>query len=77
MTPGRFTRLLAPRAEDPGCEAVFEAMDRYVEAVLRGEDTGARFSGLLLHLSRCLACLEDTEGLRAALEDLEGDPSAK
>lgn len=65
-----FRRWLTVWADDPGCEAVFEALDRYVEAVLRGEDVSRVFAQLLVHLGNCIACREDTEGLLAVLGEL-------
>lgn len=52
-------------------------MDRYVEALLLGADTRSEFARLVLHLRRCVACREDTEGLLAAIESLGLLPRAK
>jgi hypothetical protein len=60
-------RLLGTCSPDPGCEACFEVLDQYAEAVLRGEDAASRFPDLITHLRQCDACREDTEGLLAAL----------
>lgn len=70
MTNLPLSWLLAIRGDDPGCDAVFEALDRYVEAVLHGEDVTAAFAWLALHLRNCIACHEDTEGLLAALREI-------
>jgi hypothetical protein len=67
-------RLLGVGVEDPGCEATFEVLDRYVEAVLRGEDVKERFAGVIAHLRNCDACREDAEGLLAALREIESLP---
>ena len=66
-------RLLGGTARDPGCEACFELLDAYAEAVLRGDDTSRLFPEVVAHLAGCLACREDTEGLLAALR-LEAPP---
>jgi hypothetical protein len=70
-------RLLGTSRPDPGCEGAFEALDQYVEAVSRGADVMARYTAFVTHLRNCAACREDTEGLFAALDDLEQAPPAK
>jgi hypothetical protein len=60
-------RLVGTDSPDPGCEASFEILDQYAEAVLRGEDTASRFPGVVAHLKQCDACREDTEGYLIAL----------
>ena len=68
-------RLLGRGARDPGCEACFEVLDRYAEALLRAEDVARLFPELVDHLAGCEACREDTEGLLAALRrDFPGEP---
>jgi hypothetical protein len=67
MKPEILKHLLATQARDPGCEAGFELLDQYIDAVLRNEDAAARFPEVAAHLSQCDACREDTEGLLAAL----------
>lgn len=68
MTDRPLERLLGTGGPDPGCEAAFEALDQYVEAVLRGEDVTVRFAAIVTHARNCVACREDTEGLLAALQ---------
>jgi len=65
----RIRRLVGGEARDPGCEACFELLDQYADALLRGEDAAARFPGVVAHIENCDACREDTEGLLAALRD--------
>lgn len=60
--------LLGEPGPDPGCEAVFEQLDRYCEAVRAGADVARDFPDVLRHLRNCAACREDTEGLLALLE---------
>lgn len=60
-------RLLGTESPDPGCEACFELLDQYAEAVLRGEDTVSLFPSVITHLRQCNACREDTEGFLAVL----------
>lgn len=69
-------RWLGVGERDPGCEAAFEVLDEYVDAVLRGDDDlERRFAELITHAENCDACREDTEGLLAAIRALE-PPSA-
>jgi hypothetical protein len=66
--------LLGAEAQDPGCEACFDVLDRYAEALLAGQDVKVLFPQVITHLESCVACREDTEGLLAALR--AADPSA-
>lgn len=77
MTDRAFHRLFGNEADDPGCEASFAELDQYAETVLRGEDATARYAHLIAHVQNCPACLEDTEGLLAALRALESPPPAR
>ena len=63
-------RLLGTDSPDPGCEACFEVLDQYAEAVLRGEDTVSRFPEVVIHIQQCDACREDTEGFLAVLRTM-------
>jgi len=69
-------RLLGSAFRDCGCDAGFEVLDQYVEALLRGEDVARLFPEITAHLAGCAACREDTEGLIAALrgEARPGEP---
>ncbi len=60
-----LARLLGPAEPEVGCEACFEALDRYVELELAGEDVDAAIPGLRAHLDGCPACREEHESLRA------------
>jgi hypothetical protein len=69
-------RLLGGSAHDPGCEACFEILDQYAEALLRRDDVGRLYPEVVAHLAGCAACREDTEGLLAALRrDASPGPS--
>jgi len=61
-------RLLGPGEPEVGCDACFEALDRYVELELAGADADALVPGLRAHLAGCPACGEEHESLRALLE---------
>lgn len=64
-------RLLGRPGRDPGCDLGFSQLDRYCDALRRGEDVERQFPDLVRHIQNCPACREDTEGLLAALEGLE------
>ena len=63
-------RLLGRGSLDEGCEAGMLVVDRFVEAVLRGDDCVQMFPGMVAHMAGCVACREDIEGLIAALRNL-------
>lgn len=60
-------RLLGSETGDPGCEACFEVLDEFAEAVARGEDIARLFPHVVAHLAGCMDCREDTEGLVALI----------
>jgi hypothetical protein len=64
------SRLLGSGFRDPGCDAGFEILDQFAEALLRGDDVARLFPEVIAHLESCLACKEDTEGLIASLRAL-------
>lgn len=67
MSHSLVNRLLGGGERDPGCEACFEVLDAYAEAVQRGADADRLFPEVVAHLAGCAACREDAEGLLAAL----------
>jgi hypothetical protein len=71
MSGTPIERLLGYPGRDPGCDEGFAQLDQYCDAVRRGENVAERFAGLLIHIANCPACREDTEGMLAALDDLE------
>ena len=72
MSQTPMDRLFGSDDRDPGCDAAFDLMDQYCEAVRRGEDTARLFPGVATHIHNCTTCREDTEALLAALEGMEG-----
>ena len=60
-------RLFGSGERDAGCEAGFDVLDQYAEAVLRGEDVARLFPEVFAHITSCPDCREDTEGMIAAL----------
>lgn len=75
MTRPPIEKLLGTVDRDPGCDAAFEVLDQYVEAVRRGEDPRLRYPEFVTHIRHCAACREDTEGLLATLDLLDQPPS--
>jgi hypothetical protein len=71
MTESDLRKLLGSADPDPGCDHSGELMDAYCEAVYRGEPLAARLAPFITHIANCVACHEDTEGLLAALRELE------
>jgi hypothetical protein len=74
MTGPFFEHLLGADDVDPGCDAGFEIIDQYVDAVLRGDDVALKYSGMLVHLRHCPACREDIDGLLAAARQVTPPP---
>lgn len=64
------SRLLGSSHRDAGCDAGFEVLDQFAEAVIRGDDVARLFPEVVAHLLGCVACKEDTEGLIASLRSL-------
>ena len=71
MNNRTLARFLGSGERDPGCEAGFQLLDEYCEAVRRGEDVARRYPELITHIANCAACREDTEGMLAALRMLD------
>ncbi|MGH9097730.1 MAG: hypothetical protein ACRDWB_09915, partial [Acidimicrobiales bacterium] len=65
-------RFLKTDPQDAGCAETFEMLDRYVERELTHGDAAVRYPGIAAHLSSCGPCVEDSEGLLAAIADLAG-----
>jgi hypothetical protein len=73
MTDLKLEKILGTSGRDPGCDAGLDVIDQYCEAVLRGEPVAGRYGEFVTHLHNCVACREDTEGLLAALRELENN----
>lgn len=58
-----MNRLLGYAEADPGCDAAFDVLDRYCEALVAGADAARLFPLFQRHIDNCDACREDTEGL--------------
>jgi hypothetical protein len=60
-------RFLKTDPQDADCAETFEMLDLYVERELAYGDAAERYPRIAAHLSDCIACLEDFEGLLAAI----------
>ncbi len=59
-----FGQLLGPGAPEVGCDECFDAIDRFVELELAGEEPERQLPGFRAHLAGCPACREEYESLR-------------
>jgi len=62
-------RFLTTDPADIGCDWALELLHAYVELVAAGEDPERRYPGIATHLRSCGPCLEDYQGLLAAVRD--------
>ncbi len=61
--------LLTTDPRDVGCDAVFAAIDVYVDLVAAGGDPEQTYPGITAHLRSCPPCGSDFEGLLAAARE--------
>lgn len=64
---GSLERFLRTDPADAGCAETFELLDRYVERQLAHGDAALRYPEIAAHLSSCNPCVQDFEGLIAAI----------
>jgi hypothetical protein len=64
---GSLDRFLRTDPTDAGCAETFELLDRYVERQLAHGDAARRYPEIAAHLSNCNPCVQDFEGLLAAI----------
>lgn len=62
-------RFLGPEAADAGCAVTMALLDVYVEAVADGRDPEVTMPGVAAHLRSCQPCIEDFDGLLAAIQE--------
>jgi hypothetical protein len=65
-------RFLKTDPQDAGCAETFDLLDRYVERELAYGDAAQQYPGIAAHLSTCNPCVQDFEGLLAAIADPTG-----
>lgn len=63
----RLGHFLDTDERDAGCEQTLELLHVYVELVVSGADPEHSYPGIAAHLRYCGACLDDFEGLLAAV----------
>jgi hypothetical protein len=63
----RFERFLRTDPDDAGCAETRRLLHVYVEALLAGDDPEQRFPGIVAHLRDCPPCVDERDGLLAAL----------
>jgi hypothetical protein len=68
----RLDELLRAEDGDPGCAAVQEILELYVELELGGEDPSHTYPGAAVHLESCPACRTDHDGLVEAARRFGG-----
>ena len=54
--------------QEMDCEEVYELLDQFVEAKVRGEDISEAMPLILRHLDLCRDCLEEYEALLRVIE---------
>jgi hypothetical protein len=64
---GSLEKFLRTDLADAGCAETFELLDHYVERQLAYGDAAAHYPGIAVHLSNCNPCVQDFEGLLAAI----------
>jgi hypothetical protein len=64
----RMIHMVDATAEDEiACEEAYRLLDRYVDALLSGEDAATLLPRVRHHLEMCTDCREELEALLAAL----------
>jgi len=67
----RLVHMVNDSAEDEiACDEAYRLLDRYADALLRGEDAPALLPRVKKHLEMCMDCREELEALLAALRAL-------
>jgi hypothetical protein len=64
---GSLERFLKTDPLDAGCAETFGLLDRYVERELAHRDAAEQFPAVAAHLSSCNPCVQDFQGLLAAI----------
>ena len=64
--------LTKTHEEELDCGEVYDLIDQFVEAKVRGEDVSEAMPLIERHLDLCRDCLEEYEALRRVIEVEEG-----
>lgn len=62
-------RFLRTDPRDVGCTEAIEVLHLYIELVQAGKDPALQYPGVMAHLLACDPCLQDHDGLLAAVRD--------
>jgi hypothetical protein len=63
----RLERFLRTHPDDAGCDETRRLMHVYAEAILAGDAPELRYRDIAAHLHDCPPCVEELEGLLAAV----------
>jgi hypothetical protein len=63
----QLERFLGTHPDDAGCDGTRSLLHVYAEAILAGEPPELTYPGIAAHLDDCPPCLDELEGLRAAV----------
>jgi hypothetical protein len=66
-------QFLRTDERDAGCAETLELLDRYVERQMAHGDAAEHLPGIAVHLQTCGPCVQDYQGLLAALAALGPD----
>jgi hypothetical protein len=72
LIKGILELLTKTHDEEMDYEEVFEVIDQFVDAKVRGEDLSEVMPLILRHLELCRDCLEEYEALLRVIEAEEG-----
>ncbi len=69
--------LLGPGESELTCDGCFEALDRYVDAAVAGDEPDVAVPGMRAHLLGCPACREDHDSLLECVQHADGSAPPK
>lgn len=62
-------RFLATDPGDVGCDEAMAVMQLYAELLAAGVGAAKQYPGVAAHLAACGPCVEDVDGLLAAMQE--------
>jgi hypothetical protein len=72
LIKGILETLTRTHEEEMDCDEVYEVIDQFVDAKVRGEDVSEVMPLVLRHLQLCRDCLEEYEALLRVIAAEEG-----
>jgi hypothetical protein len=72
LIKGILETLTRTHKEELDCDEVYEVIDQFVDAKVRGEDVSEVMPLVLQHLQLCRDCFEEYEALLRVIEAEEG-----